>query len=260
MQVAQCWSLRGRQLELSRDQFNVPMNGQKKSSLMAALIDQADPREGASRPHRRIGVEAFGRGVPPSPQGQRTNDKFRTIWNERLSVIDSDDEPSVRPTGGQNVVPRISSGDAIVATVPASPATMEAAGRRCADVHSFVVIHDEGVPSAVPCQPSQSPFGSIGMLNECSLSSEIGEEHVECVFCLFRCQGTAVQHCHSCRCSTAPVLWEDFRPVFRFGTCAIPVGRRGSSDAFLDDIYTVSMPDVVHEVHTFLAGFCGWKR
>ena len=164
MQVAQCWSSRGRQLELSRDQFNVPMNGQKKSSLMAALIDQADPREGASRPHRRIGVEAFGRGVPPSPQGQRTNDKFRTIWNETLSVIDSDDEPSVRPTGGQNVVTRISSGDAIVATVPASPATLEAAGRRCADVHSFVVIHDEGVPSAVPCQPSQSPFGSIGML------------------------------------------------------------------------------------------------
>ena len=33
-----------RQLERSRDQSNVPMNGQGKSSMMAALIDQADAK------------------------------------------------------------------------------------------------------------------------------------------------------------------------------------------------------------------------
>ena len=49
--------------------------------------------------------------------------------------------------------------------------------------------------------------------------------------------------------------WEDFRPVFRFGTCAIPVGRRGSSDAFWDDIYTVSMPDVCMRFTHFSQGF-----
>ena len=33
-----------RQLEISRDQSNVPMNGQGKSSMMATLIDQADAK------------------------------------------------------------------------------------------------------------------------------------------------------------------------------------------------------------------------
>ena len=47
------------------------------------------------------------------------------------------------------------------------------------------------------------------------------------------------------------MLW----PAFSFGTCAIPVGRRESSDGVLDDIFTVSMPERVHEVRASRMGF-----
>ena len=45
-------------------------------------------------------------------------------------------------------------------------------------------------------------------------------------------------------------------PAFSLGTCAIPVGRRGSSDGILD---TMSMPERVLEVHTLFAKVL-WKR
>ena len=43
-QIGHLIGLGARQLEISRDQSNVPMNGQGKSSMMAARIDQADAK------------------------------------------------------------------------------------------------------------------------------------------------------------------------------------------------------------------------
>ena len=85
--------------------------------------------------------------------GRRTRDMSDEVLDNlerELRLIESDDEPLVRPTVGRNVVPRISSGEAIgesLATVPASPVALEASGRSCAEV---VRILDEGVPSTVP--------------------------------------------------------------------------------------------------------------
>ena len=76
----------------------------------------------------------------PSPHGRRTRDVSDTVLDNlerELRLIESDDEPLVRSTSGRNVVPRISSGEAIgesLATVPASPVALETAGRNCPEV------------------------------------------------------------------------------------------------------------------------------
>ena len=130
----------------------------------------------------------LGEASHPGPHGRRTRDVSDTVLDNlerELRLIESDDEPLVRSTGGRNVVPRISSGEAIgesLATVPASPVALEAAGRSCAEV---VTILDEGVPSTVPAQIIPT---WVDRDDECSVSSEscwgeeedlIGDETVE---------------------------------------------------------------------------------
>ena len=129
-----------------------------------------------------------GEASHPGPHGRRTRDVSDTVLDNlerELRLIESDDEPLVRSTSGRNVVPRISSGEAIgesLATVPASPVALETAGRSCAEV---VTIFDEGVPSTVPAQIIPT---WVDRDDECSVSSEscwgeqedlIGEEILE---------------------------------------------------------------------------------
>ena len=125
-----------------------PMNGQGKSSMMAALIDQADAKRRcieATTVGRESGVRdaryglrdvRVGEATHPGPQGRPRDTSHEVLDNlgRELRLMESDDEPLVRSMDGRNVVPRITS---IVAT--------EASERRRCDVHSLV--HDEGVPS-----------------------------------------------------------------------------------------------------------------
>ena len=113
----------------------------------------------------------MGEASHPGPHGRRTRDVSDAVLDNlehEFRLIESDDEPLVRSTSGQNVVPRISSWEAIgesLATVPASPVALEAAGRSCAEV--VTIFHS--VPSTVPAQTIPT---WVDRDDECSVSSE----------------------------------------------------------------------------------------
>ena len=124
----------------------------------------------------------------PGPHGRRVRDESDAVLDNlerELRLNESNDEPLVRPTSGRNVVPRISSLEAVgesLATVPDSPAALEATGQSCAEAATII---DEGVPSTVPARIIPT---WVDRDDECSVSSEscwgeqedlIGDETVE---------------------------------------------------------------------------------
>ena len=91
----------------------------------------------------------------PGPHGRRTRDISDEVLDNlerELRLIESDDEPlgSIDKWSERGPQDQFRGGhQESLATVPASPVALEAAGRSCAEV---VTILDEGVPSTVPAQ------------------------------------------------------------------------------------------------------------
>ena len=82
--------------------------------------------------HSRYGLRGvrLGEASNPGPPGRHIRDSAEEVLDNlerELTLVESDDEPLVRPTTGRNVVPRISAGEPILlqsdslATVPALP-------------------------------------------------------------------------------------------------------------------------------------------
>ena len=95
------------------------------------------------------------------PPGRHIRDSAGEVLDNlerELTLIESDDEPLVRPTTDRKVVPRISAGEPFLvqsdslATVPASPRALQGVPRRCE-------VHD--VAPTVPALPPL-PVGLIG--------------------------------------------------------------------------------------------------
>ena len=129
--------------------------------------------------HSRYGLRGvrLGEASNPGPPGRHIRDSAEeTLDNleRELTLVESDDEPLVRPTTGRKVVPRISAGEPILvqsdslATVPASPRALQGVARRCE-------VPDVAPPT-VPALPPL-PVGLIGSwMNQCRCSrSHVGE-------------------------------------------------------------------------------------
>ena len=146
------------------------------------LIDQADAKRrcieatqmdgSPSVRNSRYGLQCvcLGEASHPGPPGRRSRDSAEELLDNLERELESDDEPLVRPTIGQNVVPRIGAGEPILeqhndslATVPASPRALEGVARR----HE---VHDVAPPTV----PAQSPLSTWvdRELDECSVQSE----------------------------------------------------------------------------------------
>ena len=102
---------------------DVPMDGRAKSSLMSALIDQAEAKrrcidttqtDGSQVSQSRYGLRGVrvGKASHPGPQGRRIRDSSEEVLDgleRELNLIASDDELLVQPIFTRNVVPRINS-------------------------------------------------------------------------------------------------------------------------------------------------------